>query len=349
MFKKSVIALLAATGTAAIAVSIYALLKSRQEKEETAAEEEEEVRFIDITNETPEEAPAEEDAPVADVAEEAPAEEPVQEETPAEELTEAEVPAEAPAAEEVPAEEPAEEEVPAEEPAEEEVPAEEPAEEEAPEVKAAEEEPAEEATAEEAAEEEAPEEASAEEIPAEEEAPAEEAAEEIPTEEEAPAEEEPEEKEENVLDELQAMLRDELSDDTSSLLGEQEPEVTQEAVLAVKKPYSSEVLQISELYKYLDKDFIEELYLKNGEFSGRFPVDTLIRISHTCKFDDTDVMREFERIAVNNGYAAEEINEHQTVVSRKMFTEDGSILSDIFNVSNQVAALNGKYDSYHID
>ncbi len=332
MFKKSIIALLAATGTAAIAVSVYAFIKRQQETEETAADDGE-VRFIDITNETPEEVPAaEEAAPAAEPAaeEEAAAEEPAAEEAPAEEPAEAEPVCEEEAGEAEPAaEEVTLEAAPAEEPVFAEGPA-----------------------AEEAAVTEEP--AAVEEAPAEEPAEEAEPVSDLEEEAETPAEtseESIQEAEDNVLDALEAMLRDEFSDDTPALFPdlETEPEIPQEAVQAVEKPYASEVLQISELYKYLDKDFIEEMYLKNSDFSSRFPVDTLIRMSHTCKFEDTGVMREFERIAVNNGYAAEEVNEHQTVVSRKMFTEDGSILSDIFNVSNQVAALNGKYDGYHID
>lgn len=193
----------------------------------------------------------------------------------------------------------------------------------------------------------------------------EEAAEELTEEEpqvteEAPAEEVPAEEEQPVrseADELDALLdevlkTEDLPMDEESLrnidLGVDVPEEQLETAVA-GKPYAPEVEQIAELYQFLDKDFIEELFYKNSEFTAKFPVDTLIRLSHKCYFADTAIMREFERIAVNNGYAAEEMNDHETVVSRKMFTEEGSILSDIFNVANQVEALRGSYEGYRID
>ena len=176
-----------------------------------------------------------------------------------------------------------------------------------------------------------------------------EASEEVPAEEEKPAKSE--------ADELDALLDEVLKEedlpmDKESLrnidLAVDEPEEKLETAVA-GKPYAPEVEQIAELYQFLDKDFIEELFYKNSEFTSKFPVDTLIRLSHKCYFTDTAIMREFERIAVNNGYAAEEMNSHETVVSRKMFTEEGSILSDIFNVANQVEALHGSYEGYRID
>ncbi|MBE6122544.1 MAG: hypothetical protein E7190_07505 [Erysipelotrichaceae bacterium] len=352
MFKRSIIGLLAATGAAAIGATAYTIYKKKQDEVTSAPEEVQDdvVRFVDITNEEPEvkaeevqEAPAEEPAPET-AAEEEPAAEPeaeeVPEELPAEEEVIEEEPAQEAAAEEAPAEEPVIEEAVEEAQEtvseavegaedlrnmdfdllgeEEEIPAEEPvAEEVSAEEPAPAEEPAEEPVIEEVQEEVPAEEPAAEETPVEE-----------PVTEEVP-EEEPAE---------------EVNLGFGSLLEEETP-----AVAVAEKPYASEVEQIAGLYQYLDKDFVEEMYLRNSQFSEQFPADTLIRISHKCRYDDSEIMREFEKIAVNNGYAAEELNDHETVVSRKMFTEEGSILSDIFNVANQVAALQGSYEGYRID
>lgn len=348
MFRRSILGLLAATGAAALGAAAYTIYKQKQEEETAAPEEvqDDEVRFVDITNEEPETAA---ETPAEEVKEEAAPEEPLCEEVPAEEP----VPEE-PACEEAPAEEP----VP-EEPACEEVPAEEPVPGEVP----AEEIPAEPVT--EVSEAEAlrdmdfdlGEDVPAEEVPAEEPAPEEEpAAEETPAEEpvseEVPAEEpavETVQPEEELNEETPAADAEENTAELDlgfGTLGEKEEEP--EAAVA-EKPYLSEVEQIAALYQYLDKDFVEEMYLRNSQFSEQFPADTLIRISHKCRYEDSEIMREFEKIAVNNGYAAEELNDHETVVSRKMFTEEGSILSDIFNVANQVAALQGNYEGYRID
>ncbi len=347
MFKKTIVGLLAVTGTAAIAVTVYTILKERQRDLQT--EEDGEVHFIDITNGTP----------VAEETRTAPqpeAESAVSGEIPAdeEEAPEVKVIEEAPAAEEVPE---AAEEIPEDEVIEEITAEETPGEvgEEASaseddviwEVPEAEETPAESGLTDDLFPvfPEEPEVSETEETPAE--APAEQIEEEIPVTEEEQPEEAPAE-EENVLDQLEEIFRKELGSEDEAL-GELDLDVPEVQTAAVERPYSPEVIQIGELYRFLDRDFIEEMFLKNQEFSNRFPADTLIRMSHVCKFADTAVMREFEKIAVNNGYAAEEVNEHQTVISRKMFTQDGSILSDIFNVANQVAALRGTYDSYQID
>lgn len=331
MFKRSVIAILATAGAASIALTAYMLWKKNQEvKEEAVPEQEPEdevVRFVDITNDNQSEDKgtgfglraedvldqAEETAEkAADAAEEL--KEAVQE------TVEETVEKAADAAEEVKeaVEETAEESV-------------EKAADTAEEVKETGEEAAEE-TAEELTEE-APQEAS-EEVPAEEEKPAKSEADELDA----------------LLDEV--LKEEDLPMDKESLrnidLAVDEPEEKLETAVA-GKPYAPEVEQIAELYQFLDKDFIEELFYKNSEFTSKFPVDTLIRLSHKCYFTDTAIMREFERIAVNNGYAAEEMNSHETVVSRKMFTEEGSILSDIFNVANQVEALHGSYEGYRID
>ena len=331
MFKRSVIAILATAGAASIALTAYMLWKKNQEvKEEAVPEQEPEdevVRFVDITNDNQSEDKgtgfglraedvldqAEETAEkAADAAEEL--KEAVQE------TVEETVEKAADAAEKVKeaVEETAEEAV-------------EKAADTAEEVKETVEKAAEE-TAEELTEE-APQEAS-EEVPAEEEKPAKSEADELDA----------------LLDEV--LKEEDLPMDKESLrnidLAVDEPEEKLETAVA-GKPYAPEVEQIAELYQFLDKDFIEELFYKNSEFTSKFPVDTLIRLSHKCYFTDTAIMREFERIAVNNGYAAEEMNSHETVVSRKMFTEEGSILSDIFNVANQVEALHGSYEGYRID
>ncbi len=371
MFKRSVIAILATAGAASIALTAYMLWKKNQEvKEEAVPEQEPEdevVRFVDITNDNQSEDKgtgfglraedvldqAEETAEkAADAAEEL--KEAVQETV--EEAVEkaADTAEEVKEAVEEKVEEAAEtaEELKeaVQETVEETV---EKATDTAEEVKEAVEETVEEAvekaadTVEEVKEtvEEAVEE-TAEELT--EEAP-QEASEEVPAEEEKPAKSE--------ADELDALLDEVLKEedlpmDKESLrnidLAVDEPEEKLETAVA-GKPYAPEVEQIAELYQFLDKDFIEELFYKNSEFTSKFPVDTLIRLSHKCYFTDTAIMREFERIAVNNGYAAEEMNSHETVVSRKMFTEEGSILSDIFNVANQVEALRGSYEGYRID
>ena len=116
-----------------------------------------------------------------------------------------------------------------------------------------------------------------------------------------------------------------------------------------KEEYSEEVLEIAELYPYLDVKFIAEQFGRNGAFNEQYPEDSLITISHKAKFDDTQTMNSFVKIGEDNGYGSEILNETEVKISRKMFTEDGAILSDIFNVANQVACLKGVYEGYNIE
>ncbi len=360
MFKRSVIAFLATAGAAAIALTAYILWKRSQEEQVEAVPEQEPedevVRFVDITNDDQaedKEAGSRLSAEkVLDQAEETAEKAAAAVEEIKETVTETVEEAVEEAADKVEELKEAVEEA-VEEKTEEAAEAVE-------ELKETVEEAAEDAveTVEEVKE-------AVEETVEEVKETVEEAAEELTEEEpqvteEAPVEEVPAEEEQPVrseADELDALLdevlkTEDLPMDEESLrnidLGVDVPEEQLETAVA-GKPYAPEVEQIAELYQFLDKDFIEELFYKNSEFTTKFPVDTLIRLSHKCYFADTAIMREFERIAVNNGYAAEEMNDHETVVSRKMFTEEGSILSDIFNVANQVEALRGSYEGYRID
>lgn len=116
-----------------------------------------------------------------------------------------------------------------------------------------------------------------------------------------------------------------------------------------EKVYPAEIEEIAGLYPYLEKDFIAEQFARNDVFNQQYPEDSLIKITHKAKFDSTDTVRDFTKIGEDNGYFAEMLNEHEATISRKIFTEDGSILSDIYNVANQVACLKGIYEGYNIE
>ena len=128
------------------------------------------------------------------------------------------------------------------------------------------------------------------------------------------------------------------------------PEEKKEAAPAEKEPeYSPEINEIAALYPYLEKKFIAEQFGRNNIFNEKYPEDSLITITHKAKFENTDIVREFTKIGEDNGYASEILNEKEATITRKMFTEDGSILSDIYNVANQVACLKGVYEGYNIE
>lgn len=116
-----------------------------------------------------------------------------------------------------------------------------------------------------------------------------------------------------------------------------------------KKEVSPEVLEIAKIYPYLDTEFIAEQFARNDAFVKEYPEDTLVSISHKAKFVDAWTLQEYTKIAQENGYEATALSETENIITKKMFATDGAILSDIYNVANQVACLKGTYEGYKID
>jgi len=148
-----------------------------------------------------------------------------------------------------------------------------------------------------------------------------------------------------------------LNDETASNEEEEENEVR---FISIEEPTetpqekeapkaSPEVLEIAELYPYLTHEFIAEQLGRNGVFNEQYPEDSLVTITHKAKFDTEELRKDFTKIGEDNGYTAAVLNENEATISRKMFTENGSILSDIYNVANQVACLKGVYEGYNIE
>ena len=135
---------------------------------------------------------------------------------------------------------------------------------------------------------------------------------------------------------------------------EPEPEQPQEQEAEEPVPDSAEgkspeIQEICRMYPYLKADFVESIYLKNDELNEKYPEDTLIRIAHKAKFPDQETMEEFGVILEKNGYLGRELGDNTIEVSKKMFTEDVRIISDIYNVANQAACLKGEYLGYEVE
>ena len=116
-----------------------------------------------------------------------------------------------------------------------------------------------------------------------------------------------------------------------------------------EKTYPKEIEDIAELYPYLNKEFIQEQFSRNAVFNEQYPEDSLVKITHKAKFETPEATQDFIKIGEKNGYTAEVLEEKEASICRKLFTEDGSILSDIYNVANQVACLKGVYEGYNIE
>ncbi|NLH62660.1 MAG: hypothetical protein GX478_00510 [Erysipelotrichaceae bacterium] len=106
-----------------------------------------------------------------------------------------------------------------------------------------------------------------------------------------------------------------------------------------------QVQEVCGVYPYLDPDFVEGMLAKNGEFNGMFENDTLITVTHKVTFEDHANLESFLDIMDAAGYICVQLSDHEMTAQKKLFTEEGAILSDILNVANQTAALHGVYES----
>ena len=110
-----------------------------------------------------------------------------------------------------------------------------------------------------------------------------------------------------------------------------------------------DVKEVLELYPFLSAEFVEEVLEKNEELMKEYPEDTLVCVMHKMTFTDLRTLLEFEMIMTDAGYICTQIDKEALEVSRRFFSEDGAVISDILNVANQVNALHGTYEGYVLD
>jgi hypothetical protein len=112
---------------------------------------------------------------------------------------------------------------------------------------------------------------------------------------------------------------------------------------AAKAEEETQVREIAKLYPYLSEAFIKEQFEKNDDYNRDYPADTLVRLVQKASFENDTDKQAFVDIARTRGYETEDAADHTVAVSRRLFTENGAILSDIYNVANQVVCLRGKW------
>ena len=110
-----------------------------------------------------------------------------------------------------------------------------------------------------------------------------------------------------------------------------------------KADEDEDVLEVSSLYPYLSTSFIAKTLSRNEEFNTNFPEDTLVSVLHTCQFDDMRSLLNFEAIMADAGYISQHDDNLEVRSAKRFFSEEGAIISDILNVANQAAALDGRY------
>ena len=106
---------------------------------------------------------------------------------------------------------------------------------------------------------------------------------------------------------------------------------------------SLEVQEVCGVYPYLNPDFVEELLAEASSLNGMFEQDTLVTIHHYVSFDNEKNREAFSDIMTAAGYECADEG-----ITKKLFVEDGAIISDILNVANQASVLNGNYQNYSI-
>lgn len=109
-----------------------------------------------------------------------------------------------------------------------------------------------------------------------------------------------------------------------------------------------EIKEICGIYPYLKADFVQKVFERNEDLNQKYPEDTLITIYHKAEFESAEALKEYEEILQKNGYQINVLDEKTVEVFKKMFIENGRIISDIYNVANQAACLNGKYKGFKV-
>ena len=114
--------------------------------------------------------------------------------------------------------------------------------------------------------------------------------------------------------------------------------------------YSSDVNEISGLYPYLSKKFIDKVYAQSDKLDEDYPNDTLVEIKHYASFGVDSDVKGFVTIMEDNSYEVSYVDEEEkdVILTKKFFTEKGRIISEIFNVANQVNVLGGIYTGYEV-
>lgn len=113
--------------------------------------------------------------------------------------------------------------------------------------------------------------------------------------------------------------------------------------------YSGTVYEVSDLYPYLSYEMIDKILDANIGFNHVYHDNQSIKIIHRVGFDKIEDLIEFVILIKEHDYRVEENNGLDMIsISKDLVVEDTIIISDIFNVSNQVYRLHGHYQGYEI-
>jgi hypothetical protein len=107
--------------------------------------------------------------------------------------------------------------------------------------------------------------------------------------------------------------------------------------------------KIQQAYPYLKYDFIKAVFDMKDKIAEDYPLDVAIIILHRIVFKDVEHMQQFIEIAINHGYSVNADEKRLLAdVFKQHINADGTIITSIFDVANQCALLDGRYEGYRV-
>lgn len=118
-----------------------------------------------------------------------------------------------------------------------------------------------------------------------------------------------------------------------------------------KQPLSPEILSIQEIYPALGYRFIDDVYRHYDQYNHELPIGDKCRIRHRIQFrDSNDSLIRFIKIIKEFGYIVSGSSGPETIeITLDFINEESKILSEIYNVANQVSLENGDYKGYELE
>lgn len=114
--------------------------------------------------------------------------------------------------------------------------------------------------------------------------------------------------------------------------------------------YPETVHEIGKLYPYLNHKFINAIFSHFDEFAEEFMPGTSCKITHKVQFPESQNLMDFISIIKNYGYEIMGTDDdHNILLSLTFINEESKILSEIYNISNQVNYLDGLYRGYELE
>ncbi|MEG0240285.1 hypothetical protein [Anaerorhabdus sp.] len=117
-----------------------------------------------------------------------------------------------------------------------------------------------------------------------------------------------------------------------------------------EREFPDAVYDISSLYPYLNLKFINTVFNNFEVFNDEFEIGTGCRITHKVQFPESQNLISFIEIIKEYGYEINGTDEnHNILIYLDFENQESKILSEIYNISNQVNYLDGLYKGYELE